>query len=122
MSEKTVLIVEAYADVRALMKFLVRRYGYTVIEAADGYEAVEQTKEHCLDLILMDISMPLMDGLEATRIIRTLKGYCNTPIIALTAHDKAFYQRAIHAGCDEVIGKPLDFDVLEDLLKRHTSD
>jgi CheY-like chemotaxis protein len=120
MPKKTVLIVEDYEDVRALMKFLVRRHGYTVLEAADGYEAVEQAKEHCPDLILMDISMPLMDGISATRIIRTFNGCGNIPIIALTAHDQTYYHRAIQAGCDEVIGKPLDFDALEDLLKRHT--
>jgi two-component system cell cycle response regulator DivK len=113
---KVILIVEDYVDARAMMKFLLQNYGYQVIEAADGKEGVEVAKQYRPDLILMDISMPVMDGLEATRIIRKLEGFSKVPIIAVTAYGKSFYRQAIEAGCDDLINKPLDFKHLERLL------
>jgi two-component system response regulator HydG len=117
--QKKILIVEDYADIRLMMKMLVRGYGYDVIEAADGYEAVEQAKQHHPDLILMDLSMPLMNGLTATEIIRTFDGMEALPIIAVTAYGKAYYQKAIEAGCNDVLSKPLDFNTLEPLLNQY---
>jgi CheY-like chemotaxis protein len=113
---KIILIVEDCADIRMMMRIILHTYGYETIEAADGYEAIEQAREKILDLILMDISMPVMDGLCATQVIRTLDGYDKVPIIAVTAYDKAYHSRAIAAGCNKVLGKPLDFDSLEPLL------
>ena len=116
---KTVLIVEDYADVRAMMKFLVRRYGYDVIEAADGYEAVSQAKQFHPDLILMDLAMPMLDGLTATMILRNSEECQNIPIVALSAYGDLNYNSAIAAGCDEVITKPIDFNTLEPFLKKY---
>ena len=116
---KKVLIVEDYADVRAMMKFLVRRYGYEVFEAADGYEAVAQARICQPDLILMDLAMPMLDGLTATAIIKTIEELENVPIIALSAYGDTNYKRAIDAGCDAVINKPLDFSTLEPFLKKY---
>src|SRR5215204_3421031 len=96
---KKVLIVEDYDDVRAMMKFMVRRYGYEVIEARDGYEAVAQAKQTNPDLILMDLAMPLLDGLTATMLIRSSKGFEKVPIVALSAYGDLNYKRAIDAGC-----------------------
>jgi CheY-like chemotaxis protein len=115
---KTVLIVEDYADTRMMMAFLVEAYGYRVIEASDGSEAVEQVKQYLPDLILMDLMMPVMDGLTATQLIRKIDGLRKIPIIAVTAYDNSFHQKAIEAGCDAVIAKPLDFDKLEPLLSK----
>jgi CheY-like chemotaxis protein len=67
----------------------------------------------------MDISMPMMDGLCATRIIRKFDQKRRIPIIAVTAFDQAFHQKALDAGCDCVIGKPLDFDTFENFLGQY---
>lgn len=116
---KTVLIVEDYADTRTMMKFLLQRFGYEVIEAADGQEAVEKVKQIHPDLILMDLSLPVMDGLTATQIIRKFDGFGKVPIIAVTAYGNSYYRRAIEAGCDDLINKPLDFDKLEPVLEQY---
>jgi CheY-like chemotaxis protein len=118
MSRK-ILIVEDYEDSRQFMKIIFESYGYEVIEAADGLEAVETIKHHFPDLILMDISMPVMDGLTATKTIRTIKQGAEIPIIAVTAHGKRFYEKAIEAGCNDLIEKPLDFDLLVSVLNQY---
>ncbi|MDQ3800498.1 MAG: response regulator [Acidobacteriota bacterium] len=117
--QKKVLIAEDYADIRSMMKLLVGGYGYEVIEAADGYEAVEQVKQHHPDLVLMDLSMPVMSGLTATEIIRSMDGMDKLPIIAVTAFGKSYYSKAIQAGCNDVLNKPLDFGSLEPLLSQY---
>ena len=118
---KKVLVVEDYEDSREFMKFLLEYNGLEVEEAANGYEALEAVRKHVPDLILMDISMPVMDGLTATRKIReSVKG--KLPIIAITAQGHGFYKKAIEAGCDDLIDKPLDFNDLQPLLKRYLSN
>lgn len=116
---KKILIVEDYADVRAMMKYFVKRQGYEVIEAGDGYEAIEKVKEYNPDLILMDIAMPIMDGVTATEIIRDYFDKKTVPIIAITAHEEPYQSRAIKAGCNQVINKPIDFESIEPLLKQY---
>jgi CheY-like chemotaxis protein len=109
---KKVLIVEDYEDTRDFMKFLLEGYGYKV-------SAVESVKQEFPDLILMDMSMPEMDGLTATKIIRQFDGTAKLPIIAVTAHGKSYYRKAIEAGCDDLINKPLDFNVLDSILHQY---
>ena len=116
---KKVLIVEDYADIRAMMKFFIKRQGYQVIEADDGYEAIEKVKEHHPDLILMDIAMPIMDGVTATEIIRDFYDTKKIPIIAVTAYSETYQQKAIKAGCNEVINKPIEFGSIAPLLKHY---
>ncbi|MEP7038764.1 MAG: response regulator [Acidobacteriota bacterium] len=116
---KKVLIVEDYEDTREFMKFLLESYGYQVIEAADGIEAVDLAKNQAPDLILMDISLPVVDGLTATRTIRECNTKAQMPIIAVTAFGKNFYNKAIEAGCNDLIDKPVDFDVLEPILTHY---
>ena len=118
---KTVLIVEDYADARTMMKFLLQRYGYDVIEAENGQQAVDTVKTSPPDLILMDLSLPVMDGLTATQIIRKCDGTGNIPIIAVTAYGNSYYRQAIEAGCDDLINKPLDFNNLEPILEQYLS-
>ena len=115
---KKVLIVEDYADVRTIMKILVGLQGYEVIEASDGFEALEKAREHRPDLILMDLAMPVLDGFIAAKVIRESEEFKNVPIVALTAYD-TFHEKAIETGCNEVIKKPLDFDRLEPLLNQY---
>ena len=116
---KKVLIADDYADARSFMKFLIESYGYEALEATDGQEAVECVRQEQPDLVLMDLSMPIMDGLAATRVIRGFDGMSNLPIIAVTAHGQSFYRLALEAGCDDLINKPLDFATLEPVLKQY---
>jgi two-component system cell cycle response regulator DivK len=118
---KTVLVVEDYTDVRTMMRILIRRHGYEVIEAADGYEAVEKTVQFHPDLILMDLALPIMDGVTATKIIRDLEGFENVSIVALTAYRNTSFDKAIEAGFDNVILKPLHFENLESFLHQYLS-
>ena len=104
-----------------LLLSIILRKEYEVCRAHDGQEAVEKFEEYQPDMILMDIKMPVMDGLEATRRIR-LKGG-TLPIIALTANaydsdrDKAF-----KAGCDDYMAKPIMAPVLHEMIKKHFSE
>jgi CheY-like chemotaxis protein len=116
---KKVLIAEDYADTRTMMRYLLQHFGYEVLEAEDGQEAVDKTKANHPDLILMDISMPVMDGLTATQIIRQTNGFGKVPIIAVTAYGKSYYRQAMEAGCDDLINKPLDFDNLQPILEQY---
>ncbi|HEX8288304.1 MAG TPA: response regulator [Pyrinomonadaceae bacterium] len=116
---KKVLIVEDYADAKAMMKFFIKHQGYEVIKASDGYEAIKKVKEHHPDLILMDIAMPIINGVTSTEIIRDFYDTEKVPIIALTAYDELYQQKAIQADCNEVISKPIEFDKIEPLLKQY---
>lgn len=116
---KTVLIVEDYADTRTMMRYLLQSFGYTVVEAANGQEAVEKARANTPDIILMDLSLPVMDGFTATQTIRKFDGFAKVPIIAVTAYGNSFYRQAIEAGCDDLINKPLDFDKLEPILEQY---
>lgn len=116
---KTVLIVEDYADTRSMMKYLLQSFGFEVFEAADGHEAVNQARQHTPDLILMDLSLPNMDGLQATQEIRKFNGFGKVPIIAVTAYGNSYYRQALEAGCDDLINKPLDFENLKPILQQY---
>ena len=116
---KKILVVEDTEDVRQMMKIMLEISGYTVFEAADGTQAVEKTAEQQPDLILMDISMPVMDGLTATKVIREINSAIKLPIIAVTAFGKQFYSKAIEAGCNDLISKPIDFDALQPVIEHY---
>ena len=116
-----VLVVEDYEDTREFMKFILQDYGFDVAEASNGYEAIEAVNRQVPDLILMDISMPGMDGLTAARKIREQKSSRKTPIIAITAYGEAAQRKAIEAGCDASLSKPIDFEDLEPVLARYLS-
>lgn len=118
---KKVLIVEDYEDTRSFMKLLIESYGYCVVEAADGIEAIDRFKQQHPDIILMDISLPLVDGLTATKAIREFDGAVQVPIIAVTAFGQFFYKEAMEAGCNQLINKPIDFATLEPILNEYLS-
>lgn len=116
---KTVLLVEDFEDNRFMMRRLLEMSGYRVVEAVNGREAVEKAVSERPDLILMDLSLPHLDGLAATRRIREQDGLSRVPIVAVSAHDTAdFHADALAAGCNEYVTKPIDFDQLESLLQR----
>ena len=113
----TVLLVEDTEDNRSMMKRLLEMSGYQVLEAVNGEEAVGVAGREQPRIILMDLSLPVIDGLAATRRIRHLPGLSGVPIIAVSAHDRAdFHTEALAAGCDAYITKPIDFTELEDLI------
>jgi CheY-like chemotaxis protein len=114
--KKKVLIVEDYEDSRSFLKFLVESYGYQVFEAADGIEALDSFKKYQPDIVLMDISLPMVNGLITTKAIRECDSTGKVPIIAITSFGKSFYEQAVEAGCNDLISKPLDTDSLESLL------
>jgi two-component system cell cycle response regulator DivK len=116
---KRVLVAEDYDDIRRMMKILLECRGYEVLEAADGYEAVKKAVSDNPDLILMDIAMPVMDGLQATKAIRQHDDLADIPIVAVTAYGDFYGERARNAGCTDVIQKPLDFGRLEPMVESY---
>lgn len=115
----TILLVEDTEDNRHMMKKLLEMSGYRVLEATNGEEAVEVTSKESPELILMDLSLPIIDGLAATRLIRNLPEGNHLPIIAVSAHDTAdFHADALAAGCDAYITKPINYPELEEVVAR----
>src|SRR5256885_3532542 len=113
------LVVEDFEDSRFMMRRLLEMAGYNVLEASDGEQAVKMAVESRPVLILMDLSLPKLDGLAATRQIRQKKGLKRVPILAVSAHDSPESRtEALEAGCNEYVTKPIDFDQLHALLQR----
>lgn len=119
---KKVLVAEDYEDIRRMMRILLECRGYEVLEAADGYEAVIKAVSDDPDLILMDIAMPVMDGLQATQAIRQHDNLASVPIVAVTAYGDYYGERARNAGCNDVIQKPLDFGHLEPIVESYMAN
>jgi CheY-like chemotaxis protein len=118
-ANKLFLVVEDFEDSRFMMRRLLEMAGYSVLEASDGEQAVKMAVESRPVLILMDLSLPKLDGLSATRQIRQKRGLKTIPIVAVSAHDSPESRNeALEAGCDEYITKPIDFDHLNALLQR----
>src|SRR6267142_699124 len=114
-----ILLVEDSEDNRLMMKRLLEMCGYEVMEAVNGEQAVVQAQSISPDLILMDLSLPRVDGLAATRRIRRMPALKDVPIVVVSAHDTAdFHAEALASGCNEYVTKPIDFGQLELLLKR----
>jgi two-component system cell cycle response regulator DivK len=118
-SRANILLVEDSEDNRFMMKRLLEMSGYEVAEASNGEQAVNMALMIQPDLILMDLSLPRVDGLAATRRIRKLPNLKNVPIVVVSAHDTAdFHAEALASGCNEYVTKPIDFGQLEVLLRR----
>ncbi len=104
-----ILVVDDSEDMRDLLQRLLERAGYRVVLAEDGQASLTQAKLHHPALILMDLSLPDMDGWEAVRHLRKMPEFRTTPIIAVTAHvSPQEAERAMAAGCTAHIGKPFD--------------
>lgn len=115
----TVLLVEDNEDNLLIYSTILRHSGFEVIEARDGQAGVDSAKRDQPGVILMDVSIPVIDGLEATRQIKADPATKHIPIIALTAHALASDERkAIDAGCDAYISKPAEPRVVLDAVKR----
>ncbi len=116
---KRVLIVDDQEDIRSMMRFAIEDFGYAVIEAAGPFEAVDKAKEYLPHLILMDIGMPLLDGLTTAQMIADRKGCEEIPIVVLTAY-RNIREQALKAGCVDVLYKPVEIDKLRNMLDLHT--
>lgn len=120
----TVLVVEDNQDNRELFVKVLRVNGYAVLEAEDGEEAIEKAKSEKPDLILMDLSIPKIDGYEVTRRLKENDECKRIPVIACTAHAmKGDIEDALAAGCDGYIPKPIDVRELPKQINKflHTS-
>jgi CheY-like chemotaxis protein len=120
-----ILIVEDNDDNLDMISRRLQRRGYEIISARDGAQGVDMAHQHLPDLILMDIDLPVMDGYEATRRIKTSAPTAHIPIVALTANAMVGdMEKTLAAGCDAYEAKPVDFphllDTINGLLNSHT--
>ena len=112
------LIVEDSDDARYFMRLALEQLDYLVVEAENGAMALEVAERENPDIILMDLSLPIMDGLAATEKIRANEVLKGIPIVAVTAHQETdFRAGAKAAGFDAYVTKPIDMDFLSDLIK-----
>lgn len=115
----TILYVEDNPDNRNLIRRVLEAEDYSVVEAKDAKQALERLQTMLIDLILMDISMPDMDGYTLTSKIKSMPGFSGVPIIAVTANVmRGDRERSLEAGCDGYIQKPIDIDTLSQQLER----
>ncbi len=115
-----VLVADDDEDTRLLFRTMLEIRGYSVIEAADGEEAVRLAESECPDMILMDGSLPRLDGLDATRRIRKSAQAGQAPIAFISGHaEAAFIALAREAGCDEYLVKPLDLSQLGGVVEKY---
>jgi two-component system cell cycle response regulator DivK len=118
MGKERILVVEDNMDTYELVHLVLEKNGYETLLAVNGHEGVEAARKHKPALILMDMSMPEMDGWTATRLIKKSEQTSHIPLIVLTANvlmnDR---QRALDAGCDEFITKPIDLDELVETIQ-----
>jgi CheY-like chemotaxis protein len=118
MAKKTILIVDDTEWNRELLVQLLEE-DYNILQAVDGADGVRMTEENKPDLILMDLGMPVMDGWEATRMIKANDALKNIPVIAVTSHAMVGDEiEARKAGCDDYLSKPIDDEALITKIKR----
>jgi CheY-like chemotaxis protein len=114
-----ILVAEDNLENQEIIRRRLERAGHVVSIAANGIEAVDRAKLEKPDLILMDISMPLMSGVEATQVIRRTPAVRLIPIIALTAHAmEGDAEKCLAVGCDAFATKPVRFGELLELIKK----
>ncbi len=119
MSEPLVLLVEDHPDNRVLARKLLERAGFRVVEAVDGRQALEQAAACKPDLVLLDMSLPEVDGWTVARTLRGAPEFATLPIVALTAHAMdGDRERGLEAGCDEFMTKPIEVATFIPTLRR----
>lgn len=116
---KKVLLVEDNVDNREVIRTVLIHYGYEVVEAVDGEDGIEKAGQEKPDIILMDLSLPKMDGWEATKRIKADDELKNIPIIAITAHAMSGdEEKALEHGCDGYLAKPCTPVSVIDIVKK----
>jgi CheY-like chemotaxis protein len=109
MGQARILVVEDNMDNMTLISDVLQSLDYEVLQANDGEQGIQMTRKEKPDLILMDLSLPRMDGWTATRHIKADPDLMNIPVIALTAHAMVGdRERALEAGCNDYISKPIN--------------
>jgi CheY-like chemotaxis protein len=116
--EKKIIIVEDSDDSRDLLALMLKIQGYSISTASDGQEALRLIKLDCPDLIITDINMPNMNGIELIRQVRQLSECSHLPIVVMTAYGSGKLSDAISAGADQGVKKPVDFDSFIDGINR----
>src|SRR5215467_7555023 len=117
-SRRTVLVVDDFEDTRLLLRTWFERRGFRVIEAENGVQAIDQAETESPDLIIMDVQMPQLDGLSATRRIRNVKQLGSVPIVAVSAYGAdQFRELALAAGCNEYVSTPFEPGTLEGIIR-----
>jgi two-component system, cell cycle response regulator DivK len=115
---RTILIVDDFDDTRLLLRTWLQKKGFRVVEAENGNRAIAAAKSNRPDLIIMDVEMPELDGLSATRKIRELKDFAAVPIVAVSAYGADQYRgHALAAGCNEYVSTPFEPEELEKLIR-----
>lgn len=115
----TILYVEDNPDNRNLIRRVLNAEGYSVVEASNADLAFNKLENESIDLILMDINMPDMDGYTLTAKIKKMDKYKNIPIVAVTANVmRGDREKSLEAGCDGYIQKPIDIDTLAQQIER----
>ncbi|HVF26884.1 MAG TPA: response regulator [Pyrinomonadaceae bacterium] len=118
-SGRTIMVVDDVEDIRSLLHLWLEKHGYRVVEAGSGPEAVETAERERPDLILMDVSMPGGDGLNATVQIRKHAQLSDVPVVVISANGTEYYRdAALTAGCNEYLVKPIDPVQLETIMSR----
>jgi CheY-like chemotaxis protein len=116
--QRTILVVDDFDDTRLLLRVWLQKKGYRVVEAENGNQAVAEAATQQPDLIIMDVEMPELDGLSATRKIRSLENSEEVPIVVVSAYAAdQFRDDALAAGCDAYVSTPFEPDELEKLIK-----
>ena len=112
-----ILLVEDFDDTRLMMKMWLEKRGYHVVEAETGEEAITLAQQEAPDLIIMDVMMPGMNGLDATRRIRQYQALSRTPIVAVSAYGADEYRPlALQVGCNEYVSTPFEPAALANLI------
>ena len=118
VNQTTILVVDDFDDTRLLLRTWLERKGFRVVEATNGLEALSQAESESPDLIIMDVEMPELDGLAATRQIRNSKTLGNVPVVAVSAYGATqFRGEALAAGCNEYVSTPFEPDDLEQVIR-----
>lgn len=118
MGKANILVVEDNIDNYELVRFLLQRSGYETLWAHSGREALEMLKTERPDLILMDLSLPEMDGWTATERIKSDPETKHIPVIALTAHTlPGDRKRALDVGCDGYLSKPMNLELFSETVQ-----
>ncbi len=122
MTAKTVLIVEDNQLNMKLFNDILQYHGYRIVQSFDGHNLLQMVREHCPDLVIMDIQLPASSGIELASLIRADPHFKHLPIVAVTAFtDLGVKERILQAGCDDYFAKPISVPVFLETVARHLS-